>query len=258
MSPRYHPPAVWRTVLEARAPAELASQAVTRALRRRLPQGDGHSVMLLPGFMAPDVSTLPMRQVLNSIGYDAVGWGAGLNTGPRPDVIQGLRERLQDLAEDSSADVSLIGWSLGGLYARMLARVHPELVRFVITLVAPFRFEADDRSRASGLFRTLEQPEERPMWRALRQPPLLVPTTSIFTKADGVVDWQACVDDPRPLTENIEIRGASHFGMGHNPGAMVVIADRLAQDPDAWEPFAPTARWRRLIVPHLSPADADA
>lgn len=229
---------------------ELASLAVTRALRRRLPQGDGHTVMLFPGFMAPDLSTLPMRQVLGSIGYEAVGWGRGVNTGPRPEVIRGLEDRLRTLAEEGGSAVSLVGWSLGGLYARLLARVHPELVRVVITLVAPFRFDADDRSRASGLFHTLEQPEERPMWRAMRKPPLLVPATSLFTRSDGVIDWRACLDETRPNAENIEIRGASHFGMGHNPGAMLVIADRLTQDPGTWVPYSPPPRWRRLIVPH--------
>lgn len=256
MDRRYHPPAAWRSLLEARAPAELASLAVTRALSRRLPQGDGHTVLLIPGFLAPDTSTLPMRQVLNSIGYEAVGWGQGVNTGPRAGTVRGMQEKLGSLAEESGGEVSIIGWSLGGLYARMLARTQPQRVRFVITLVAPFRFDQADRSRASVLYRALEQPEERHVWRSMREPPLLVPATSIFTRLDGVIDWRACLDDPRPNAESIEIRGASHFGMGHNPGAMVVIADRLAQTLDAWAPYEPRGPWKRFIVPFDTAAHA--
>ena len=190
-----------------------------------------------------------MRQVLNSIGYEAVGWEQGVNTGPRAETVHALQETLGRLADDSGGEVSIIGWSLGGLYARLLARTQPQRVRFVITLVAPIRFNHADRSRASGLYRAMEQPEERHVWRAMREPPLLVPTTSIFTKLDGVIDWRACIDEPRPNAESIEIRGASHFGMGHNPGAIVVIADRLAQTLAAWTPYEPRGRWKRLIVP---------
>ena len=209
-------------------------------------------MLVIPGFLAPDVSTLPMRRALRKAGYNAAGWGLGLNTGPRPEVVDAMQETLRRLYDETGRSVSIVGWSLGGMYARLLARAHPELVRVVVTLVSPFRFIETDGSRVSRLYRTLERPEERHTWRAMRQPPLLVPTTSLFTKLDGVVDWRACIDEPRPNAENIELRGASHFGMGHNPAALIVITDRLEHDHDNWEPFDPEGRLKNVIVPHRS------
>lgn len=224
--------------------------AVARPFMRSLPEGDGHRVIVLPGFMAPDASTAPLRRILLGQGHDVVGWGLGVNTGPRPTVVAGLEALMRDGVEETGRPVSLVGWSLGGMYARMLARSDPDRVRTVVTFASPFRMVIGDRSRASRLYRTLEQPEERHMWRAMREPPLEVPATSLFTKSDGVVDWRACVDEDRPQAESIEVVGASHFGMGHHPAAVLVVADRLATDPIDWRRFEVPVRMRRLIRQH--------
>ncbi|MFQ5555154.1 MAG: esterase/lipase family protein [Acidimicrobiia bacterium] len=250
MTNSYRAPALWRTLLEARAPAELASLAVTRAFLRKMPRGDGHAVMVLPGFLASDTSTIPLRRTLRRLGYASEGWGQGMNKGPRTTVVEAMLQRLVDLAEHSGGPVSVIGWSLGGVYARTLARSLPDAVRVVVTLVSPFRMTQGDRSRASVAYAALEHPDEREQLRFLRETPLVVPATSLFSKLDGVVDWAACIDDARPHSESIEVRGASHFGIGHNPGALIVIADRLATDPLRWRPFEVPTMLRKVLVPH--------
>jgi pimeloyl-ACP methyl ester carboxylesterase len=135
--------------------------------------------------------------------------------------------------------VSLVGWSLGGLYARELARAHPERVRLVITLATPFRdISATHAARLISL-----RPGGRPLReahalrQALRQP-LPVPSTSIYSRTDGIVAWQSCLEEPGPDRESVEV-ACSHTGMGFHPDALAVVADRLAQGEQEWRPFQP-------------------
>ena len=122
-----------------RAMSELAGFAARRRLRGSVPRGDGHAVLVLPGFLAGDFSTAPLRRFLRSLCYDARGWKLGVNLGPNAGLREALVARLTHLAERHGRRVSLIGWSLGGIYARELARAHPDRVRIVITLATPFR-----------------------------------------------------------------------------------------------------------------------
>ena len=235
--------------MEMRAPLELVSLIAVSPFRRWLNQGDGHTVLVIPGFLAPDASTAAMRHALRRLGYDARGWGLGVNLGPRPEVVTALQARLLALAGDGGP-VSVVGWSLGGIYARLLAREYPEVVRTVVTIASPFRMKPGDSSRASQLYDSLEGPGERWIWRKFRERSLTVPATSIFTRLDGVVDWRACVAGPDDATESIEIRGASHIGLGNNPAAIAVIADRLSRDPLRWTPYRVPRGLRRVIVVH--------
>ena len=222
--------------LEGRAPWEFAASIAAAPWLRKLPRGDGHCVLVLPGLAANDLTTLPMRTFLKDRGYGALPWEQGLNLGPRAGVLDALRARVRELHRLDGRKVSLVGWSLGGVYARELAKEMPEFVRCVITLGSPFA-GPPQATNAWWLFERVSghpEPDAR-MQAALRVAPP-VPTTSIYSRTDGIVAWQCSLNPPGPLAENIEVH-ASHIGLGLNPLAMVAIADRLAQDPAHWTPF---------------------
>lgn len=238
------PPSKLLLLLEGRALWELGAYYAWRPALGLVPEGDGHPVLVLPGLGANDRSTRPLRAYLKRQGYAAHGWLQGRNLGGAG-LEQGLLQRLRELRRRYARKVSLIGWSLGGLYARELAKAAPEDVRLVITLGSPFT----GHPKASNSWRVYELLSGRKAAasraeRQLSQPPP-VPTTSIFSRSDGVVSWRCCVQEPAPHTENIEIEG-SHLGLGHNPLAVYAIADRLAQAEGAWRSFE-RSRWRRLL-----------
>jgi pimeloyl-ACP methyl ester carboxylesterase len=222
--------------LEGRAPWEFAASVVAMPWLRKLPRGDGHRVLVLPGLAANDLTTLPIRTFLKDRGYKPSPWDQGLNLGPREGVLDALRARARELFEREGQKISLVGWSLGGVYARELAKEMPEMVRCVITLGSPFA-GPPQATNAWWLFeRVSGHPEpDAAMQAALRVAPP-VPTSSIYSRTDGIVAWQCSLNPPGPLAENIEVP-ASHIGLGLNPLAMMAIADRLAQDPADWRRF---------------------
>ena len=227
----------------ARATFELGTMGALLPLLRRAPQGDGHAVLVFPGFMTSDNSTRTLRWYLRDLGYHAHGWRLGVNIGPTDRILDGMTARIESLHASHDAPISIIGWSLGGIYAREMARRHADAVRQVITLGSPFAMDDRETSNAGGLYNMLATFHSLRV-DALREPelervPVPVPTTAIYTKGDGIVPWQSCVDVPgsRPDAENVRVIG-SHCGLGHNPRALAVIADRLAQPAGAWRPFA--------------------
>ncbi len=236
------PPPFSLFVLEqGRAALELARVGPRRRVLETAPRGDGHPVLVLPGLLAGDFSTRPLRGFLRAISYDAKGWGLGVNVGPKG----ALRERLDDLLlktrRVSGQRVSLIGWSLGGIYARELARAHPEAVRSLITLGTPFRdISATHATRLVSI-----RPGGRPLrdaheLRAQLRLPVPVPTTSIYSRSDGIVHWQSCLETEGPERENVEV-ACSHTGMGFHAEALAVVADRLAQPDGTWQRYAKRA-----------------
>jgi pimeloyl-ACP methyl ester carboxylesterase len=216
---------------------------------RRAPRGDGHGVLVLPGLLADDLSTGTLRAFLAGLGYAVRGWGLGRNLGPTDAVLDGMPRALRQLVTTTGRPVSVIGWSLGGVYARELARDHPDLVRQVITLGSPFGLVDDRQSRADGAFRRRARlhvdPSRLPTREQLRQP-VPVPSTAIYSRSDGIVDWHACIDDNGPGPEstathqNVEVR-CGHLGFGVDAGTLWTIADRLAVPPGQWTPFRPPA-----------------
>ncbi len=234
------PPSRLLTLAEpGRAMGELASFYALRPLLSTLPRGDGHGVLVLPGFMASDYSTAPLRSLLCDLGYDAVGWKLGRNVRVDNARIEAMMGCVEDLHRRTNGKVSIVGWSLGGVFARELAKMAPEKVRAVISLGSPI---SDDRghTNAARLFEYLNGEEPEPMqggnFRQLAEAPP-VPTTSILTRSDGVVHWRGSVQcGDREDCENIEVL-ASHCGLGVNPAAVYAIADRLAQAEGAWKPF---------------------
>jgi pimeloyl-ACP methyl ester carboxylesterase len=188
----------------------------------RCPKGDGHRVIVLPGFCAGSHATAALRRALVTAGYDAVDWGLGTNLGPSDHVDQGLK----DLILGQRETVTLVGWSLGGLYARALANQYPDKIRRVITLGSPHRADPSV-SALAPLFRLLspKKPEEltpEALDLVRRDPP--VPLTSIYTRRDGVVDWKDCICSG----ENVEVTG-THMGLTHNLDVLQALLDRLPQ-----------------------------
>lgn len=249
------PPSLSLLALELRAPWEFGAVLPSWPLLQRAPLGDGHTVIVFPGLTAGDATTVPLRRYLDSRNYDTQGWGQGLNLGPREGVLEAAKRQLQTASDTSGRPVSLVGWSLGGIYARELAKEMPERVRCVITLGTPFAGHHTSTHAwriyqlASG--RNIERETEQ--YNLPEAPP--VPTTSIYSRTDGVVAWQGSIQAPtdrNPYTENIEVV-ASHFGIGLNPGAWWAVADRLDQphrDKALWQPFErPRLPGLQLIYP---------
>jgi len=232
--------------LESMSWIELSTCHAASPAAAYLARGDGHPVLVLPGFASTDTATAPLRRLLRWRGHEAHGWNLGVNTGAHEAVVDRLFERLEELAHDAGQPVSVVGWSLGGVFAREMARQRPELVRQVITLSAPFRFRDGDRGSVSTLYDTIGPRDEHFAGRAdaeHRRPLLEVPVTSIYTRSDGIVTWHACLEVEGPRCENVEVL-ATHTGIGCNLLAALVVADRLAQPTEQWKPFRPPALLR--------------
>jgi len=243
-----HRPALgWFLAEPVRGALTFSALPFTARRLSRAPTGDGHGVLLLPGLLADDLSTGPLRTFLTRLGYAASGWGLGRNIGPTEAVIAGMPRLVRELAERTGGPVSIIGWSLGGVYARELARDLPELVRQVITLGSPFALIDNRQSRASGVFQRRSRrhvdPARLPSWERMRQP-VPVPSTAIYSRSDGIVDWHACIDPADATHQNIEVR-CGHLGFGVDAATLWAIADRLAQPPGQWTPFQPPAWYPR-------------
>lgn len=210
------------------------------------PVGDGHPVVVFPGLGGAPFTTSHLRAFLRDCGFEARCWGRGVNTGPEGDFDDWLG-RLEDdvcaLHQSSGRKVSLVGWSLGGIYARELAKRRPQCVRQVITLGTPFA-AMRGATHAEALYRLLNGDTSQltpALESRLRQCPP-VPTTSVYSKTDGVVCWRSCVERRTALSESVEV-GASHLGMVTHPEVLRILADRLAQAEDGWRPLR---RPRRL------------
>ena len=238
-------PGLLLQMLELRAFWEHYSAVALRPLWRLAPHGDGHPVLVLPGLAAGDTSTVLMRRFLRARGYAVSGWNQGLNLGLREGVLERTHDTLRRLWAEHGRAVSIVGWSLGGLYARELAKQSPEAVRLVITLGSPFT----GHPRETNAWRLYELAsghhiDSHDLHLPLRTAPP-VPTTSIWSRSDGVVSWHCCVELRHDAAENIAV-DSSHFGLGAHPAALYAVADRLAQPEGAWQPFHREG-WRRLV-----------
>ncbi len=229
-------PSALLMMLEARAPWEYMAMLAASPWLTRLPVGDGHPVVVFPGLGASDVSTLPLRNFLRDRGYTPYPWKQGFNFGPKHGVLKHARDHVEQIAQRHGEKVSLVGWSLGGIYAREIAKELPQHARCVVTLGTPFA----GHPRATNAWRFYEfvsgqSVHDHELAEQVRMPPAC-PTTSIYSKTDGVVAWRCSLNEPADHTENIEVH-ASHIGMGMNPLALFALADRLRQDPQHWKPF---------------------
>ena len=228
--------------LELRCLPEIGSFFMTAGtIVATAPRGHGNPVLVLPGFTAGDTSTAPLRATLRLLGHRPHGWSIGSNVGPADHVVARLRDLVTELYVTHGRPIDIVGWSLGGIFARIIASNQPHRVRQVITLGSPIHM-GTHQSNVSHLFRRLGQ-----LWgydqgpRQLDLDPIPVPSTAVWTRTDGVVPGLACRQTPGPTAENVEVRG-SHCGLGVNPTAIWVVADRLAQPDGVWEPFKPPGR----------------
>jgi hypothetical protein len=237
--PSFRRPSRWLANSEhARALADLTGFWLGLPCLLNGPSGDGHGVLTIPGFLADDSSTSLMRGVLESRGYRAEPWRLGRNLGPTSGVRGGLRRQLDELCDTTGRRVSVVGWSLGGLLARELARCYPDQVRQVVTMGSPLRLTArhdPSVSTVGYLYDSLRPLHTNFLDRVtpeMAQADLPVPLTSIYTRSDGVVPWRSCLVPPGPNSENVEV-AASHCGMGFSYPALSVLLDRLAQPEGA-------------------------
>lgn len=237
--PKLKPPSGALMLAEGRALFEFNASLLLSPMLMMAPRGDGHPVLVLPGFLASDLSTAFLRRYIGMIGYEPHAWDLGRNFGGVYRMREALRDRLRFIHEKSGRKVSLVGWSLGGVYARDLALAMPEAVRSVTTLGSPFANDISATSirkiyeTLSGELITDAKVEDI---KALGGD-LPVPATSIFTKTDGIVHWRTCLVKENERAENIEIVLASHTGLGVNAAALWAIADRLAQPEGTFKPF---------------------
>jgi len=235
---RLRAPSLFMMLAEARAVFEFNTSLMLSPLLMRAPKGDGHPVLTLPGFLASDLSMAPMRRYLKELGYDTYAWNLGRNFGGVASKRAALRELLTKIHETTGRKVSIVGWSLGGVYARDLAVQLPHMVRSIITLGSPF---ANDirATNATKLYEALsgEGIDDVPEVRQAIAGDMPVPATSIYSRTDGIVNWHTSLLRPSATAENIEVHLASHIGIGVNPAALWAVADRLAQPEGEFKHF---------------------
>jgi len=244
------PPSRTLMFLGGRAIHEFGAFLGALPLLSLAPRGDGHPVLVLPGLVASDVSTRPLRSFLKGRGYAVSGWRQGRNLGLRDGVRDSMVNLVHELNDLHGRKVSLVGWSLGGIYARQLAKMMPGRVRNVITLGSPFAAHP----KATNAWRVYEMAsgqraddtDPRFGGTLAETPP--VPTTAIFSRTDGICAWQGCMEKSSATSESIEVE-SSHCGMGHHPAVVYAVADRLAQPEGEWAPFDRSG-WRSMVYPN--------
>jgi len=241
------PPCKILMLLEGRrALAELGAFLNALPLLHLTPKGDGHPVLVIPGLMAGDDSTLPLRKFLEGRGYAVKGWGLGLNRGLREGVQDRMLDCVRELSHQHNRKISIVGWSLGGIYARELAKIAPDQVRSVISLGSPFGGSPKSTNAWQVYELASGQSVDDVHDVAVSVAPA-VPTTAIYSRTDGICAWQGCVEKTSAQSESIEVEG-SHCGLAVNPAAVYAIADRLSQPEGAWTAFDRSG-WRSLLFP---------
>jgi hypothetical protein len=236
---RLKPPSVALLLAEARSLFEFNASLLLSPLLLQAPHGDGHPVLVLPGLLASDLSTAPLRRYLRQLGYQVFAWELGRNLGGIYRMRDRLRRRLAAVHDATGRKVSLVGWSLGGVYARDLALHAPGMVRDIITLGSPFTGDVT-ATNARRIYEKLSGEELSDVGLEDLEPlggDMPVPTTSIYSRTDGIVNWRTSLVRPSPTAENIEVVLASHIGLIVNPAVLWAIADRLAQPEGAFSPF---------------------
>jgi pimeloyl-ACP methyl ester carboxylesterase len=218
-------PALTQLVREAGSLLVLRAKTVLPVRARRKAVGNGRPVMVIPGFLASDFSTVVLRRTLRAAGYRAYGWGLGMNLGARTDLLDRMTGQLSRAAR--RGPVTLVGWSLGGLYARELAKLHPDKVGKVITLGSPFSGDA----RANRAWRLYEfindhKVDSPPLEvRVHEKPP--VPTIAFWSRKDGIVAPACARGRPEECDHQIEL-DCTHMGFMTADCALDAVLEAIA------------------------------
>ncbi len=245
------PPSLLLLALEGRVAVDAATMAPMFALRRFLPKGDGHPVLFLPGFLTSSRATWPLRRFFAGMNYASHRWKLGTNMGYSEELRGRIGDRIANLHRRYGRRVSLVGWSLGGIYCRELARDMPEYIRQVITMGSPFRCNPESTNvlRIYNYVTQNSLVRDRALLDGLATPPP-VPTTALYTRTDGIVAWQGTVENStRHDVQNIHV-GGPHVGLGFNARALIALADRLAQPADDWQRFQPRGVLKLIYQSH--------
>ena len=227
---RLSAPSALATLLELRAPLDSLSLALRWPALLSAPRGDGRTILLLPGFQASPLSMTPIRRYLRYLGYAPQHWSLGRNRGNVEDMVERLKPDVIDLAARSGRPIATVGWSLGGVVARELARDLPDAVSDVVTFGTPVaggpKYTAVARRFEQSRYGDLDAFEDMVHARNLDR--LRQPVTSIYSRGDGIVGWRASVDGYNPQARNIEVSG-SHLGLGVNASVWSAVAEALAE-----------------------------
>ncbi len=230
MPQQISPPSVFNQLLEGRFAFEISMlMARLPLLIMGVPRGHGR-VIVLPGFMADDDSTFVLRGFLRRIGYTVEGWNLGRNKGPMMGYLPQLLDRVIQLSSEATGEpLYLVGWSRGGMMAREVARERPDLVKAIVTMGSPVKGSLQATSIRHWIERTIgATPQQlRTILKERQRRPITVPITAIYSKTDGVVSWEACIDDLNPQVEHRQVN-ASHVGMGFHPDVYRIVAQALA------------------------------
>lgn len=251
--PDIRPPRLRHSISElGRVALEAGTSVLCKGLFKTLPEGDGHTVMTIPGFMGADGSTSMLRKFLNERGYNAVPWGMGRNASDaraesmdqfmrhRAQLEGQIAQRIEEEFHSSGRKLTVIGWSLGGLYAVALAHRYPQYIRQVITLGTPF---GDPRGTALySVMARMNQQSNDESEESLRRwvdytysgGELQVPVLTLYSESDGIVGKgiARCEGDPRFVT-NMAVM-ASHVGFPFNPLVFAVIANHMVAPDQRW------------------------
>jgi pimeloyl-ACP methyl ester carboxylesterase len=219
-------PRLGETLAEFRALAFQRPAYPRAALLEAAPRGDGHAVLVLPALLTSDAATRRVRDFLAALGYAAEGWGLGIDWGPTPRLMAGARARLGELAA-RHGQVSLLGYSMGGLFARWLAQQDPGAVRQVISVCAPLREPLRHFFLPPGPLVRLWRGVDIHALAAEVARPLPVPGAAIYSRNDGIVHWTSCLDPALPAARQRAIAGA-HMLIMADPAVMALVAELLA------------------------------
>lgn len=222
-------PSFLRLVLEAGTPLQIVRLLRCRDDLREAPRADdadgGRPVIAIPGWFTPELSMAPLRRYLSWLGHDARTWGRGHNTSQVIDQVRGFVPEVRRAAEQCGRPVALVGWSLGGLVAREVARDAPDAVDRIVTIGAP----AVGGPRWTSVRHLYPRSEIRWFQEAADARsafPIRRPITSIVSKRDGVIHWRAQVDRRSPHVEHVEVR-STHVGMAYDPDVWLATAKAL-------------------------------
>lgn len=189
-------------------------------------RGDGRKILLIPGLMASEHRMEPMRAILNAAGFEAYGWDMGRNLGPRLDTLEKIDRRIEEIGGSSGAKVTLVGWSLGGIFAREYAKVAHAKVEGVVTMGTPF--SGDPRANhAWQLYQWVAgHPVDRPPLPCKREEKPPVPTVALWSQRDGVI-LPACSRGCAGERDRAMEVDCTHMGFATAPEGILAVARAL-------------------------------